>query len=318
MQSPIPEELRNLLKRQKYHMIGRHSAIKRCRWLYNALIHNRPCYKQKFYGIKTHQCIQMTPTVFSCTMHCLFCWRVQSGDENLRWEETSLPFCDSAEEIVEGCLEAQKRLLSGYKANPIVDIKKLGEAMHPKHAAISLAGEPTLYPQIGNLIESFHKKNFTTFLVTNGTKPGTLSTLNTEPSQLYLSTCAPDKKTFNGICRPQIARAWEKLNQTLDLLPSFKCPTVMRITLVRNINLKKPELYAKLVERAQPTYIEPKAFMHVGFSRLRLNYENMPLHKEIREFALSLAEETGYNVLDESKDSRVVLLSKLEEPVKLR
>lgn len=318
MQSPVPEELRSLLKKQKYHMIGRHSAIKRCRWLYNALIHNRPCYKQKFYGIKTHQCIQMTPTVFSCTMHCLFCWRVQSGDEDLQWEETALPFCDSAEDIVEDCLEAQKRLLSGYKANPKVDMKKLGEALHPKHAAISLAGEPTLYPQIGDLIESFHNKYFTTFLVTNGTKPETLSVLDPEPSQLYVSTCAPDKKTFNETCRPRIPNAWEKLNQTLDLLPSFKCPTVMRITLARDINLKKPELYAKLVERAQPTYVEPKSYMHVGFSRLRLTYENMPLHKEIREFALSLAEETGYNVLDESKDSRVVLISKLDRPVKLR
>ena len=92
----------------------------------------------------------------------------------------------------------------------------------------------------------------------------------------------------------------------------------MRITLARDINLKNPEFYAKLVERAQPTYVEPKAYMHVGFSRLRLNYENMPLHKEIREFAFSLAEETGYNFLDESKDSRVVLISKLDRPVKLR
>jgi tRNA wybutosine-synthesizing protein 1 len=299
-------------------MVGRHSAIKRCQWLYNTLIHDRPCYKQKFYGIKTHQCIQMTPTVFSCTMHCLFCWRVQSGDENLQWEETTMPFYDNAEDIVEGCLEAQKKLLSGYKANPKVNKEKLEEALHPKHAAISLAGEPTLYPQLGDLIESFHMKSFTTFLVTNGTKPDILSKLNPEPSQLYVSTCAPDKKTFYETCRPQIPKAWEKLNQTLAMLPSFKCPTVMRITLARNLNLKHPELYAQLIEKAQPTYVEPKAYMHVGFSRLRLTYENMPLHKEIREFALSLAEETGYKILDESKASRVVLLSKLDKPIKLR
>lgn len=318
MRPPFPEELRTLLKKQKYHMVGRHSAIKRCRWLYNTLIYDRPCYKQKFYGINSHQCIQMTPTVFSCTMHCLFCWRVQSGDENLQWEETVLPFCDNAEDIVAGCIEAQKRILSGYKANPKVNKKKLVEALHPRHAAISLAGEPTLYPQLSNLIESFHMKSFTTFLVTNGTKPDVLSVLNPEPSQLYVSTCAPDKKTFYETCRPQIPNAWEKLNQTLALLPSFKCPTVMRITLARNINLKHPELYAKLVKKAQPTYIEPKAYMHVGFSRLRLTYANMPLYKEIRKFALSLAEETGYNILNESEDSRVVLLSRLDKAIKLR
>lgn len=318
MQSSLPDELLGMLRRQKYHMVGQHSAIKRCRWLYNTLIHNRPCYKQKFYGINTHQCIQMTPTVLSCTMRCLFCWRLQSGDEQLKWEETTLHGCDNAGDIVEGCLKEQMRLLSGYKANPKVNKEKLREAMHPKHAAISLTGEPTLYPQLGELIKSFHRRSFTTFLVTNGTKPEVLSVLDREPSQLYVSTCAPDKRIFNKVCRPQIPNAWEKLNQTLTLLPSFKCPTVMRLTLTRHLNLKHPELYAKLIKKAQPTYIEPKAYMHVGFSRLRLSYANTPLHKEIKKFAVSLADQTGYKILDESKASRVVLLSKLEKSIKLR
>jgi tRNA wybutosine-synthesizing protein 1 len=42
----------------------------------------------------------------------------------------------------------------------------------------------------------------------------------------------------------------------------------------------------------------------------------MPRHREIREFAMRLAEETGYNIIDESKESRVVLLSKLEKPIR--
>jgi len=141
--------------------------------------------------------------------------------------------------------------------------------------------------------------------------------LSEEPTQLYISVCAPNKKIFYGTCRPQIPSAWEKLNETLALLPSFSCPTVMRITLARHLNLKHPELYAKLIEKARPTYVEPKAYMHVGFSRLRLTYANMPLHREIRDFATSLAEETGYRVLDESRESRVVLLSRLEKPIKL-
>ncbi len=317
MPSQVPEAVLELLKAQKYHMVGRHSAIKRCRWLYNTLIRNRSCYKQRFYGIKTHQCIQMTPTVLSCTMRCLFCWRAQSGDKGLEWEETTLPICDEPETIVEGCIEAQRGLLSGYKANVKADKEKYREALNPRHAAISLTGEPTLYPRLGNLIESFHRKNFTTFLVSNGTIPTALSSLNKEPTQLYVSTCAPDKKTFTRTCRPQIPNAWKKLNETLALLPSFKCPTVMRITLARHLNLKHPELYAELVKKGSPTYIEPKAYMHVGFSRLRLTYDNMPLHKEIRDFASQLAEETGYRMLDESKESRVVLLSKLEKPIKL-
>ncbi|MDI6847516.1 MAG: 4-demethylwyosine synthase TYW1, partial [Candidatus Bathyarchaeia archaeon] len=123
-------------------------------------------------------------------------------------------------------------------------------------------------------------------------------------------------KTYKYVSRPQIPKAWEKINKTLGLLPSFKCPTVIRITLVRGLNMKNIEGYAKLIGKAGSTYIEPKAYMHIGFSRLRLSYENMPSHREIREFAMQLAEETGYNIIDESKESRVVLLSTLEKPIR--
>jgi len=43
----------------------------------------------------------------------------------------------------------------------------------------------------------------------------------------------------------------------------------------------------------------------------------MPTHREIREFAVELAKETGYNVLSEVPESRVVLLSRFEKPNKL-
>jgi tRNA wybutosine-synthesizing protein 1 len=74
--------------------------------------------------------------------------------------------------------------------------------------------------------------------------------------------------------------------------------------------------YSKLVRKANPTYIEAKAYMHVGFSRLRLGYEGMPSHGEIQDFSMRLAEETGYRIIDESSDSRVVLLSRLEKPLR--
>jgi len=314
--SLVPDSLIEVLKKQRYHIVGRHSAVKRCKWLYEAIVHGRSCYKQKFYGIKSHQCIQMTPALFYCTQRCLFCWRAQSGDLQITWEETKLPTWDSPEEIVEGCIKAQLAILSGYKGNPKADPQKLREALRPRHAAISLTGEPTLYEPIGELIHAFHKRGFTTFLVSNGTMPSALAKLSHEPSQLYVSVCAPNKETYRKVCRPLIPDAWEKLNETLELLHSFKCPTVIRITAVRGLNMENIEEYAKLIEKANPTYVEPKAFMHVGFSRLRLGYEGMPSHKEIREFALKLAEATGYKVIDESEDSRVVLLSRLEKPLR--
>jgi tRNA wybutosine-synthesizing protein 1 len=74
--------------------------------------------------------------------------------------------------------------------------------------------------------------------------------------------------------------------------------------------------YAELVERANPTYIEAKAYMHVGFSNLRLGYEAMPEHEEVYDFAVGLADRTGYKIVDESVESRVVLLSRREKPIR--
>jgi len=259
----------------------------------------------------------MTPALHYCTMRCLFCWRFQSGDINsLKWKETKAPKWDDPEEIVEASILAQLKILTGYKGNIKTNREKFRESLKPKHVAISLAGEPTLYPQLGELIKGFRRRGFTTFLVSNGTVPEALLKLNHEPTQLYVSLCAYDEQSFQKTCRPHSQKAWEKLNQTLASLPSFKCPTVLRLTLVRHLNLDHPEKYARLIEKANPTYVEPKAYMHVGFSRLRLSFENMPNHQEIRDFALQLAKEIGYKLIDEAPDSRVVLLSRLEKPIK--
>lgn len=316
MESSIPPALIQVLKKHRYHLVGKHSAVKRCKWLYESLINNRACYKQKFYGIKSHQCMQMSPSLFYCTQQCLFCWRAQSGDLQVKWNEMELPEWESPEEVAQGSLKAQAKILTGYNGHPKTNWKKFTEALTPKHVAISLAGEPTLYGHLGELIQTFHHKGFTTFLVSNGTAPFRLAELSEEPTQLYISVCAPNKETFKRVCRPQTPNAWEKLNETLRLLPSFKCPTVTRMTLVKGRNMEFADGYATLVEKAEPTYIEAKAYMHVGFSGLRLDYKNMPSHKEVQDFAGRLAERTGYKIIDEATESRVVLLSKREKPIR--
>jgi tRNA wybutosine-synthesizing protein 1 len=126
-----------------------------------------------------------------------------------------------------------------------------------------------------------------------------------------------DKKKFSEICRPHIKNAWTNIKKSLELLQSFKCPTVIRFTLAKKLNLEYPKNFAELIKMYNPTYIEPKAYMHVGFSRLRLNFSNMPTQKEILEFGNQMAKEIGYKIIDESPESRVVLLSHLEKAIKL-
>ena len=316
MDNQIPPALIQALKKHKYHLVGNHSAVKKCKWLHEALTGDRSCYKQKFYGIKSHRCVQMSPSTFCCTQQCLFCWRAQNGDLQVTWDEMRLPAWDKADSIVEGSLKAQERILSGYKGNEKTDWRKFREALMPRHVAISLTGEPTLYEPLGELIHEFHRRGLTTFLVTNGTNPSKLSKLSEEPTQLYVSLCAPNQEVFNRVCRPQVNGAWARLNETLSFLPSFRCPTVIRITLVKGLNLGYAEEYAKLIGKAEPTYIEAKAYMHVGFSNLRLSFDCMPSHKEVGDFASRLAEETGYRILDDSADSRVVLLSKRDKAIR--
>ena len=57
--------------------------------------------------------------------------------------------------------------------------------------------------------------------------------------------------------------------------------------------------------------------MHIGFSGLRLGFESMPMHAEVKDFAEKLSEKTGYKILDEASESRVVLLSRLQKPIQV-
>ncbi len=112
--------------------------------------------------------------------------------------------------------------------------------------------------------------------------------------------------------KPLIPDAWERLNKTLELFPSLKTRGVIRLTMVKNLNMFEPEKYAGLIERALPDFIEVKAGMAVGFSRLqnRIKYEDMASHQEIKEFAEKIENSIDYKITDEKKDSRVVLLTK--------
>jgi len=300
------KDLQKILEKQHYGIVGRHSGVKLCHWMRQSLLFNRECYKQTFYGIKTHRCLQMTPSVNHCNHMCLFCWRHQG------FNEKEFKEIDEPKYILEKSIETQRRLLTGFKGDKRCDQKKWKEANNPNMLACSLSGEPTLYPLLGEFFEECHKKNITTFLVTNGTNPEVLEKLNPLPKQLYVSIVAPNKEIYKKICSPLIKDGWEKINKTLELLNSLDTRTVIRHTLVKgwNMNEKYINDYIRLDKKASPLFIEPKGYVFVGYSRKRMTISNMPSHEDVNKFGKEIAEGLGYFLKMERPDSRVVLLSK--------
>lgn len=301
MLDPQTEEV---LRKQGYRIVGGHSGVKLCHWTKQSLKHDRGCYKQQFYGIESHRCMQMTPTVNNCNLGCLFCWRDQTY-----WGE-ELGQVDDPGFILEESLAAQRANLSGYKGNPKVDLEKWMEANDVRHVAISLTGEPTMYPRLGEFIANCHRKGLTTFLVTNGTNPSVLERLDPLPTQLYVTVAAPNEEVYERVCLPRSSHEWSNLQRTLDLLPSLETRRVIRHTLVDGHNLGWEEDYARLDRRTEAEFIECKGYVWVGQSRERLSMGNMPSHERIQAFATALGTSVGYEVRDESPASRVVLLTR--------
>jgi tRNA wybutosine-synthesizing protein 1 len=303
-----------VLKKQKYHIIGSHSAVKKCYWVHKALTEKMFCYKAKFYGIESHRCIQFSPAILWCWNYCLHCWRYRSrGGAWFQFPD----IVDDPRFLVEMAVKEHRRTVSGYRKYPNVDNRMYEESLNPKHVAISLTGEPTLYPRLSELIREFHRRGLTTFLVTRGVRPEVLANLDEEPTQLYVSLEAYNSESYTKFNNPISDNLWRKTLETLEILPSFSAPTVIRITLIKSFNMHKEavESWAKLLKIAQPTFIEVKAYMHIGASITRLSRSDMPSHTEVKSIATLLAEKLGYNLVSESIPSRVVLLSALDKPI---
>lgn len=293
-----------LLEKQQYEFCGDHSAVKTCTWTKKSIRGEGVCYKEKFYGIRCHRCLQMAPSVNFCGLDCIFCWR-ERHDEPYK-------VIDDPKLIVKKSIEAQKKLLVGFYGNEKANKKILDEAMNPKHVAISLSGEPLTYPKISELVEEYHKAGFTTFIVTNGQYPKIMKKM-TLPTQLYVSLDAPNKELLFTIDRPKDKeKSWQNLMESLDVLKNLKgkTRTTLRVTMIKGMNDVHPEQYAELLEKSDADFVEVKGYMYVGASRERLQMENMPLHSEVKEFAEEIIKHCDYKIIDEQVESRVVLLVK--------
>jgi hypothetical protein len=106
------------------HLVGS-AAVKPCLWLNRSLRGGDQCYKHHFYGISSHRCVQMTPTL-ECNHHCLHCWRpIDDPVPGIAPLEPA--------KLLEGILLGQQKFLSGYGGAKTTDLERLKEARLPKH-----------------------------------------------------------------------------------------------------------------------------------------------------------------------------------------
>jgi len=306
------EILFKTLKKQHYGLVGNHSGVQICRWCKKDLTDEGECYKAKFYGIKSHLCCQMSPSVGYCQNRCLHCWRAIELTIGDKIKES-----DEPKQIIKDCIEAQRKLLTGFKGNSKINLEKFKQAQEPMQFAISLTGEPTLYPKIGELIAELRRQGKTSFLVTNGLCPDVLKKLgddNCLPTQLYISLNYPNEELFRKITKNKQKDSWEKFNQSLDLMKDLKTRRVLRMTLIRDLNMENEMIkdYVELIKKTNCDFLEIKGYMSVGFARQRLGYDKMPNFDEVRGFAEKIVKELGegYKILDEHEFSRVMLIGK--------
>tara|TARA_Y100000034_G_scaffold134156_1_gene201790 strand:- start:1174 stop:1995 length:822 start_codon:yes stop_codon:yes gene_type:complete len=269
----------------------------------------------------------MSPSVGFCQNRCLHCWR---AIELTIGKEMKPKNIDNPKQIITGCIAAQQKLLSGFKGNKKINLEKLRQAQEPMQFAISLTGEPTTYPRLGELINELRKQGKTSFVVTNGLNPEALKRLkenNALPTQLYLSLNSPNENLYKKWHRSQEKNAWKIFNQTLSLFPSLSTRKVIRMTLVKgeNNNMKEEFIseYSKLIKKANPDFLEVKGYMSVGFARNRKNmgYETMPTYEDIQEFSkklLKALKTNKYKILDSHEFSRVILIGKDKKRMKIK
>lgn len=287
------------LRRQGYLFFSPLSgaALKPCLWCKRALTGGEQCYKHQFYGIESHRCAQISPTL-TCNHRCLFCWR------STEYEAVESEPCPP-ETIISGLSKLQKKALAGYKPSHGVSPERFLEAVHPRHIAISLSGEPTLYRELPMLIDQFHELGCTTFLVSNGSMPEQLD--RCRPYQMYVSLTAPDRETYLRICRPY-EDYWDRIRESLNLLSSRR--SAVRITLVEGINDYDAASYGAMISESGSSFVEVKGYMYLGYSRNRLTRSHMPSHEKVRAFAAAIARHSGYRIRDENCNSRVVCLER--------
>ncbi|MDH3737490.1 MAG: 4-demethylwyosine synthase TYW1 [Nitrosopumilus sp.] len=312
----IKPAISDQLKKAKYG-VADHSTVGLCHWTKKSFKHEGNCYKHKFYGISTHRCMEFSPAGMHCENRCVYCWRPMEFYDSLKMDPKQVA---EPEEILTKLMSERKKLINGYYGDSRNDKQRLDQSLLPSHYAISLSGEPTMYPKLPELIKYLKSLEATKsiFLVTNGQEPDMIQRLQDEdalPTQLYLSTNAADYKSFLRINKPKYDDSWERWNRTLDMLKYLNTRTVLRITLIRDYNYKRELIptFAEMFRKSSPHFIEIKSYMHIGRSTNRLEHSNMLEMEEVKNFSEQVARQSKiFSVMDESFVSRISVLQNNE------
>lgn len=210
-----------------------------------------------------------------------FCWRHHKNPVGKSWKWQT----DSPDFIVNEAIKKHTNAIAQLKGmTGIKESRWLEGVSQPRHCALSLVGEPIMYPHINELIHILHQKHISTFLVTNGQFPECIENLK-GVTQLYVSVDAANRKDLKAIDRPLFSDFWERLMKSLENLKKKKFRTVYRLTLVKQFNMQEADEYGKLMLVGEPDFLEIKGVTFCGVStNSNLSIKNSPWHSEVVEF----------------------------------
>ncbi|KAF0874758.1 TYW1 synthase, partial [Crocuta crocuta] len=301
----ITPALREALTKQGYQLIGSHSGVKLCRWTKSMLRGRGGCYKHTFYGIESHRCMETTPSL-ACANKCVFCWRHHTNPVGTEWRWKM----DQPEMILKEAIENHQSMIKQFKGVPGVKEDRFEEGMMVKHCALSLVGEPIMYPEINRFLKLLHECKISSFLVTNAQFP--VEIRNLKPvTQLYVSVDASTKDSLKKIDRPLFKDFWHRFLNSLKALAAKQQRTVYRLTLVKAWNVDELQAYAELVSLGSPDFIEVKGVTYCGESSASsLTMANVPWHEEVVHFVRELvALIPDYEIACEHEHSNCLLIA---------
>lgn len=301
----ITPALREALTKQGYQLIGSHSGVKLCRWTKLMLRGRGGCYKHTFYGIESHRCMETTPSL-ACANKCVFCWRHHTNPVGTEWRWKM----DQPEMILKEAIENHQNMIKQFKGVPGVKEERFEEGMTVKHCALSLVGEPIMYPDINRFLKLLHEHKISSFLVTNAQFP--MEIRNLKPvTQLYVSVDASTKDSLKKIDRPLFKDFWQRFLDSLKALAAKQQRTVYRLTLVKSWNVDELQAYAELVSLGSPDFIEVKGVTYCGESSASsLTMANVPWHEEVVHFVYELVDLIpDYEIACEHEHSNCLLIA---------